>query len=294
MNTIQEQLAALKTEPLGLRVAIANPDQSSVEMVAELTETGLLKPIFVGQRAIIELLLEQNSFCHDCEIVESEQVELAVCSLYLKRQADLIMKGNVHTDDLLRAVIRSGLTIKERRISHLYMFSFPDREPIFITDPSINIEPDLKIKAGLIENAVEALHILGYAQPRIAVLSSIEFVNSDLPSSVAAKELAEQFANRNDCLVAGPLALDTAVSPTAAQKKQLTDGVAGRADVLLVPNLDAGNILSKGLVYLAQAEAAGLLVGVKCPIVFSSRSASATERMQTLLLTCLYWKRINM
>jgi phosphate butyryltransferase len=94
--------------------------------------------------------------------------------------------------------------------------------------------------------------------------------------------------------VAGPLALDTAVSPTAAQKKQLTDGVAGRADVLLVPNLDAGNILSKGLVYLAQAEAAGLLVGVKCPIVFSSRSASATERMQTLLLTCLYWKRINM
>lgn len=295
MTNVWQQLEKIAREPLGLRVALVNPDVESLQMVKELVQSGLIRTVFVGSKErMMYLCAQYGLLASNYEIVESEQPALTACELYKKEQADIIMKGNVHTDDLVRALIKEDLVLPGRRLSHLYMFSTKGRNsPLFVTDPSINLDLDVTKKIILIENAVDALHVLGYKKPKVAIISSVEYLNPKLQSSVDAHLLTEQFSQRTDCSVHGPLALDNAVSKKAAKAKGLDNEVAGAADLLLMPSLDAGNAFCKGLVYLAEVNAAGLLLGLRPPVVFTSRSASTEERLQTLLFVCFYWKKVS-
>ena len=288
---LKEALGKIMHSKAGYRVAVAAPNEDSImEMLEEAVNAGLIKVWLVGDKASITHSLEGRNLPEGSfTIVHAEHHEVAesACKLVADGVCDILMKGNIHTDELLRAVIRGKLIDKGRRISHVYAILRPDASPIFISDPSISIYPALNEKEQIIENAVELLHRIGYKKPRVAILSSVENISDKIKSSQDAAELTRLFSHREDCVVSGPLGLDNAVSPLAAAKKKITGELAGNADVLIVPDLDSGNMLSKGLIYIAGMSAAGVLCGTKCPVVFTSRSAGKEERMNTLCFACL-------
>lgn len=278
-------------EPLGIRVAVANPDISTLTMLNEIAHSGIVKPLLIGStQEIKDMLAGFSKLASICKLIESRDPADMSVALVADGKADMLMKGDVHTDHFIKAVLTHKLAIPGRRLSHLYAFLFQERNPLFVTDPSIAISPDIKAKQSIIENAIDALHTLGISKPNIALLSSLEYATPKLPSSMDADTLTRLYLDRDDAFVYGPLGLDNAISLSAARTKQIVNPVAGRADCLVVPDLDSGNILCKGLVYIAGIEAAGLIVGATCPIVFTSRSASPGERRRTLQLACLYVK----
>ena len=202
-----------------------------------------------------------------------------------------IMKGHLHTDVLLRPMLdrTTGLRIG-RRFTHVFVLDVPGlNEPLLVSDGAINIAPDLTTKIDIVQNAINLAHSLGIAQPKVAVLSAVETVSTDMPSSMDAAALSKM-ADRGQItggLVDGPLAMDNAVSMAAARTKGITGGVAGQADVLIVPNLDAGNILVKLLTHLAHAEAAGLVMGASVPIILTSRADGQAARVISAALAVL-------
>lgn len=288
---LKEALEKVLHAKAGYRVAVAAPEEESIlEMLEEGAKTGLIKAWLVGDAASIAQCLAGRALPEGSYTIvhtEPDAIAETACKLISDGICDILMKGNIHTDSLLRAVIRGKLVEKGRRITHVYAILRPDGSPIFISDPSICICPTLEEKEQIIENAVELLHRIGYEKPRVAILSSVENVSDKIKSSQDAAELVKLFAHRQDCAVCGPLGLDNAVSPLAAAKKNITGAIAGNADVLIVPDLDSGNMLSKGLIYIANMSAAGVLCGTKCPVVFTSRSAGKEERMHTLCFACL-------
>jgi phosphate acetyltransferase/phosphate butyryltransferase len=201
------------------------------------------------------------------------------------------MKGALHTDELMRPVVdaRRGLRT-ERRISHVFAIDAPRYpRPLLITDAAVNVTPDLDDKRDIIRNAIELAHALGIARPRVALLSAVETVTATIPSTLDAAALCKM-AERGQItggLLDGPLAFDNAVSEIAARTKGIVSPVAGRADVLVVPDLEAGNMLVKQLVYLADAEAAGIVLGTRIPIILTSRADSAVARLASCALALL-------
>ncbi|MBN3821363.1 bifunctional enoyl-CoA hydratase/phosphate acetyltransferase, partial [Paraburkholderia sp. Se-20369] len=207
-------------------------------------------------------------------------------------EAGALMKGSLHTDELLAEVVRADSGIRtERRLSHVFIMDVPTyRKPLFITDAAVNIRPTLEQKVDIVQNAIDLARALGVERPKVAILSAVETVSSKLPSTLDAAALCKM-AERGQITggaLDGPLAFDNAISPEAARLKHLGSDVAGDADILLTPDLEAGNMLAKELTFLANADAAGIVLGARVPIILTSRADSERTRMASCAVAALH------
>jgi phosphate butyryltransferase len=272
-----------------VRTAVVHPcDGSAIRAVAEAAADGLIAPVLVGPRSrIMEAAQEAGVDCSGFELVEANHSHGAAATaveLVKRGAADMLMKGSLHTDELMAAVVARDAGLRTaRRISHCFVMDLPTYDELLIvTDAAINIEPTLEDKVDIVQNAIDLATVLGMAPVRVAVLSAVETINARMPSTLEAAALCKM-ADRGQIRGAaldGPLALDNAISLQAARVKKIDSAVAGRANVLLVPDLNAGNMLAKSLSFLADADAAGVVLGARVPIVLTSR-ADSVEAKQT-------------
>ena len=282
------QLVARAQAHAPVKVAVAHPcDQVSLESVAEAARLRLIEPILVGPAdRIREIAASHNIDISKFEIVDAEySQDSAARAVELVREgkAEALMKGSLHTDELMGAVVKRDTGLRtSRRISHCFVMDVPDHDqPLIITDAAVNIAPDLKTKVDITQNAIDLAHALGAKEVRVAVLSAMDSVNPDVPSTLEAAALCKM-ADRGQITgahVDGPLALDNAISMKAAAIKKIVSTVAGRANVLVVPDLEAGNMLAKSLSFLAGADAAGIVLGARVPIILTSRADEEMARL---------------
>jgi phosphate acetyltransferase len=276
--------------------AVAHPcDASSLQAALDAAEAGLIAPILVGPRARIEAVAKQGGMdISKFEIVEapySHASAAAAVALVHEGRAEALMKGSLHTDELMGAVVRRDTGLRTaRRVSHCFIMDVPGHpDALIITDAAVNIAPTLKEKVDIVQNAIDMAHDLGAPEVRVAILSAMETVNPDVPSTLEAAALCKM-ADRGQitgAVLDGPLALDNAISPEAAKIKQIASPVAGRANVLVVPDLEAGNMLAKSLSFLAGADAAGIVLGARVPIILTSRADSLTTRLASCAIATL-------
>ena len=208
------------------------------------------------------------------------------------------MKGSLHTDELMSEVMKRDTGLRTgRRVSHAFIMDVPTYpKPLIITDAAINIQPTLEDKVDIVQNAIDLVRALGIEQPKVAILSAVETVSPKIPSTIEAAALCKM-AQRGQItggLLEGPLALDNAISPEAARIKGITSPVAGHADILVVPDLEAGNMLAKNLTFLSNADAAGIVLGARVPIVLTSRADSVMTRMASCAVAALYVHRLRL
>ena len=276
---------AKKTPNLLAGIICANHD-SSMESAKKSVELNLIKPIFIGNKKEINEKAEKIGWdINAYEIINSSNdVEAAIIGAELGRdnKIKIMIKGNLHTDVLMRAYLKKEFGLLEgKRLSHIWhMTILKDDKPLFITDGALNVAPRIDVKMHILKNVIEFANQIDIAKPRVAILSGTEDPIESMPSSVEAKELMERAKNENiNAYVHGPLAFDNAISPEAAAIKNISNEVAGKADILLVPNLETGNALSKIMVYFMGACAAGFIVGGKVPVVVTSRVDSSASRI---------------
>jgi phosphate butyryltransferase len=265
----------------------------SLTAALESAKAGLITPLLIGPVA----LMQAAAAAAGLDITGLRMIEAATpaaaaeqaVALAQRGDAALLMKGDLHTDILMHAVIATGLR-HGRQISHVYLMDVPDYpRPLLITDAAINITPDLTAKAGIIQNAIDLAHVIGIAKPRVAILGAVETVSARLPSTLDAAALCKM-ADRGQItggILDGPLGFDNAVSEGAAAEKGIVSPVAGKADILVVPDLEAGNMLAKQLIFLSGAEAAGIVLGAGVPIILTSRADSARTRIASCALGVL-------
>ncbi|GGB57400.1 bifunctional enoyl-CoA hydratase/phosphate acetyltransferase [Roseibium aquae] len=285
-----------KTQPALPTAVIAPDDPSSLEGAILAAREGLIQPVLIGAAdRILAAAKEIGEDISGYELIDiQDEAEAAGrgVSMVHDGRVRAVMKGHLHTDDLLRHVVKKdgGLRTK-RRISHVFVMDIPGRNtPVLISDAAINIAPDLATKVDITQNAIDAALSLGLDTPKVGILSAIETVNPAIPSSLDAAILSKM-AERNQIkggIVDGPLAMDNAIDVQAARTKGITSLVAGRAEVLIVPNLESGNMLAKELTFIAHAEAAGLVIGAKVPVMLTSRADDARARLASCALALLY------
>ena len=276
--------------------AVAHPcDESSLRGAVDAAKAGLIAPILVGPRARIEAVAKEHGIdISKLEIVDtphSEASAAAAVALVREGRAEVLMKGSLHTDELMGAVVKRETGLRTAcRISHCYLMDVPGHaDPLIITDAAVNIAPTLKEKVDIVQNAIDLAHDLGMPEVRVAILSAMETVNPDVPSTLEAAALCKM-ADRKQitgALLEGPLALDNAISPEAAKIKNLDSPVAGHANVLVVPDLEAGNMLAKSLTFLAGADAAGIVLGARVPIILTSRADTLIARLASCAVAVL-------
>ena len=276
--------------------AVAYPcDESSLRGVVEAARLGLLVPVLVGPRGRIESVAEQCGLDITAyelvDVPDSESAASAAVQLAREGKAEMLMKGSLHTDELMAAVVRSATGLRtSRRISHAFIMDIPSLDRVLIvTDAAINIFPTLSDKMHIIQNAINLSHALGLPTPKVAILSAMETINPEVPTTVEAGALCKM-ADRGQItggILDGPLALDNAIDLTAAQIKKIDSPVAGRADILVAPDLEAGNMLAKSLTFMANADAAGIVLGARVPIILTSRADSVMTRLASCAVAAL-------
>jgi phosphate acetyltransferase len=271
-------------------------DESSLRSAIEAADAGIIVPTLVGPAARIMAVAREHQFdIERFEIVDAAHSEAAAAKavqLVHEAKGELLMKGSLHTDELMRAVTSSGTGLRTaRRISHVFMVDVPGHsEVLFITDAAINIFPDLDAKRDIIQNAIDLFALVGLGTPRVAILSAVETVTPKIPSTIDAAALCKM-AERGQItggILDGPLAFDNAIDAEAARIKGIKSQVAGRAQILVVPDLEAGNMLAKNLIFLAKADSAGLVLGARVPIILTSRADSVRSRMASCAAAVLY------
>lgn len=276
--------------------AVAHPcDETSLRCAVEAAELGILRPILVGPVARIRAVAAQYgldiSGFELVDVAHSHAAADAAVQLAREGRAEMLMKGSLHTDELMSAVVRTGTGLRtERRISHAFIMDVPSLDrAIIITDAAINIFPTLEDKMHIVQNAIDLVLALGFGEPKVAILSAVETVNPKIPSTVEAAALCKMADRRQITggLLDGPLALDNAIDLDAARIKQIESPVAGRADILVVPDLEAGNMLAKSLSFMADADAAGIVLGARVPIILTSRADSVTTRLASCSVAAL-------
>jgi phosphate acetyltransferase len=271
-------------------------DESSLRGALETAEEGIIVPILVGPADRIAAVAREHRLdISRFEIVDAAHSEAAAAKaveLVHEGKGELLMKGSLHTDELMRAVTSSGTGLRTaRRISHVFVVDVPSHpEALFITDAAINIFPDLDAKRDIIQNAIDLFTMAGLGTPRVAILSAVETVTTKIPSTIEAAALCKM-ADRGQItggLLDGPLAFDNAIDVEAAKIKGIKSQVAGRAQILVVPDLEAGNMLAKNLIFLTKADSAGLVLGARVPIILTSRADSVRSRMASCAAAVLY------
>jgi phosphate acetyltransferase len=292
-----ERLIALAKQVPAASTIVAHPcDESSLRGPIEAAQAGIIIPILVGPAAKISAVAREHKLdISRFEIVDvphSEAAAAKAVQLIHESKGEMLMKGSLHTDELMREVTSSKTGLRTaRRISHVFIMDVPTyAETLFITDAAINIFPDLDVKRDIIQNAIDLFTQVGLGVPRVAILSAVETVTSKIPSTIDAAALCKM-ADRGQIsggLLDGPLAFDNAIDPEAARIKGIRSEVAGRAQILVVPDLEAGNMLAKNLIFLAKADSAGLVLGARVPIVLTSRADSVRSRMASCAVATLY------
>jgi len=286
--------ACSELEPVS--TAVVHPcDEASLTAAVEAAEAELIRPILVGPAAKIRALAEQHGLDISpyrlVDVPHSHAAAAKAVELVRAGEAETLMKGSLHTDELMAEVVRKETGLRtERRISHVFIMDVPTyAKPLAVTDAAINIFPDLETKADIVQNAVDMAHALGVERPKVAILSAVETVTPKIPSTVDAAALCKM-AERGQitgALLDGPLAFDNAISKEAAEIKGIRSEVAGDPDILLVPDLEAGNMLAKQLSFLANADAAGIVLGARVPIILTSRADTVRARMASCAVAVL-------
>jgi phosphate acetyltransferase len=279
------------------RVAVAYPcSASSIEAAMAAKRLGLIEPIMIGPRPRIEAIAAEKALSlENVKFIETSEdpIEAASVSVKLCRDgnAQLIMKGSLHTDELMASVVgRDGGLRTSRRTSHAFVFDLPSYpKPLLMADCVVNISPGLNEKRDITQNAIDLAHTLGIKLPYVGILSAVETVNPAIPGTVEAAALSKmaQRGQITGAIVDGPLAFDIAISIEAARIKGIESPIPERPDILVVPNLEAGNILYKQLVYLAKAECAGIVLGTTVPVILTSRADSEKCRVASCGLAVL-------
>jgi phosphate acetyltransferase len=292
-----DRLIARAKQVPPVRTVIAHPcDESSLRGPVEAAEAGIITPIFVGPKDKISAVARTARINIDqFEIVDAPHSDASAAravELIHESKGEVLMKGSLHTDELMRAVASSKTGLRTaRRISHVFVMDVPTySETLFITDAAINIFPDLDAKRDIIQNAIDLWTQVGLGTPRVAILSAVETVTSKIPSTIEAAALCKM-ADRGQItggILDGPLAFDNAIDPEAARIKGIKSEVAGRAQILMVPDLEAGNMLAKNLSFMAKADSAGIVLGARVPIVLTSRADSVRSRMASCAVAVLY------
>lgn len=281
-----------------VKTAIVHPSKANViEAVDEAVRAGLIDPILIGPRAKTEAAAtEAGVSISSWRIVETEHSHAAAekaAELAAGKHVDAIMKGSLHTDELLGAIVGASSGLRTaRRISHAYVMSIATYpKPFIITDAAVNILPDLAVKADIVQNAVDLWHVVfGDTLPaKVAILAAVETVNPKMPATLDAAALCKMTdrGQITGCLMDGPLAFDNAISVEAAEEKGIVSVVAGNADILVVPDIEAGNMLAKQLTFLGGAEAAGIVLGARVPVILTSRADSERARLLSCALAVL-------
>lgn len=282
-----------------LPTAVVHPcDRSSLEGAVEAARMGLIAPLLVGPRARIESLAAEHGIdISTYPIIDapfSHAAAAAAVQLVREGKAEALMKGSLHTDELMAEVVKRDTGLRTaRRISHCFIMDVPQYdEALIITDAAVNITPSLEEKVDILQNAIDLGHALQFPEVRAAILSATETVNPKVPSTVEAAALCKMVDRKQitGALVDGPLALDNAINLEAARIKQIDSQVAGRANLLMVPDLEAGNMLAKSLSFLAGADAAGIVLGARVPIILTSRADSVTTRLASCAVAALVAK----
>ena len=289
-------IARAKQVPAAITVVVHPCDETSLRGAIEAAESGIVVPILVGPAAKIAAVAQRHELdISRFQVVDAPHSEAAAAQavqLIRESKGELLMKGSLHTDELMRAVTSSQTGLRTaRRLSHVFIMDVPSYpETLFITDAAINIFPDLEVKRDIIQNAIDLFTQVGLGNPRVAILSAVETVTPKIPSTIEAAALCKM-AERGQITggtLDGPLAFDNAIDPQAAEIKGIKSAVAGRAQILVVPDLEAGNMLAKNLTFLAKADAAGIVLGARVPIILTSRADSVRARMASCAVAVLY------
>ena len=293
MRNFDEMMELVEPQPLRKVAVAVGQDAAVIQAAAEAIERNVAETVLVGDEEQVREIAESvgvDLAASRIAVVDEPDTIKAVAgaaAMVSSGQADILMKGYVHTDDFLRGVLDKEHGLRTGSImSHVYIAEVGDLDKlVFITDAAMNIAPDLDQKASILLNAVFLARHFGVADPKVAVLGAVELVNPAMPATVDAAVLAKM-ADRHQylpgCIVDGPFALDNAVSVAAAKHKRITGPVAGQADILLVPDIEAGNILAKSLVYMGGRRVIGLLVGAAAPVVLTSRADSAECKLLSM------------
>ena len=291
MNAIPEDLKNKALETPNIPAAVVCPNQESIlSAVKESVDINLINPILIGNKKMInETASKINLDISEYNIVETENEEESAsvaCKMSNENKTKIIIKGNLHTDILMRCYLKKEFNLLDgKRLSHIWHMTTPQlKKPLFITDGALNVLPRIDIKLQILNNAVQFCNKLGIEIPKVAILSGTEDPINSMPSSVEAKKVMELSKEQKiNAIVHGPLAFDNAVSIEAARTKKIENEVAGKADILLVPNLETGNSLSKMMVYFMDACAAGIVIGGKVPVVVPSRADSKISKLASIM-----------
>ncbi|THK35917.1 phosphate acetyltransferase [Ensifer sp. MPMI2T] len=292
-------IAAARAEAPAITIVAHPCDETSLSGAIEAAAMGLITPILVGPEAKIRTVAAEHGLdLGRREIVDvphSHAAAAKAVALIREGRGELLMKGSLHTDELMHEVAASATGLRtERRISHVFVMDVPGHaETLFITDAAINIFPNLEAKRDIVQNAIDLWVTIGLGEPRVAILSAVETVTTKIPSTIEAAALCKM-AERGQItggLLEGPLAFDNAIDPEAARIKGIHSPVAGHAQILVVPDLEAGNMLAKNLTFLTHADAAGIVLGARVPIVLTSRADSVRTRLASCAVAALYAAR---
>lgn len=299
IHSLESLRTAVKGQgPKKLAVAVAQ-DAEVLLAVDGARKLGLSTAILVGDEALIRQIAQEHNIPLDSyEIIhETDKVQACRTAVKLVRDgnADVVMKGIIDTSVILKAVLDKEIGLRDSPVlSHVALFEVPGFDRLFlITDAAMNIAPDLEAKKHIIRNAVKVAHAMGNENPVVTCLCAVEKVNPKMAATLDAAALVEanQAGEIQGCIVNGPLALDNAVSPEAAKHKGITDPNAGHADVLMVPNIETGNVFYKSLVFMAGAKNAGVIVGAKAPVVLTSRADSDETKLNSIALALMIASR---
>jgi phosphate acetyltransferase len=290
-------IAAAKAVPPVPTIVVHPCDETSLRGAVDSAKAGIIRPVLVGPETKIRNVASQHGRdISEREVVDTPHSEAAAAKgveLIHAAKGEMLMKGSLHTDELMRSVTaKTGGLHTERRISHVFVMDVPAyADTLFVTDAAINIFPDLDAKRDIVQNAIDLYTQAGFGtSPRVAILSAVETVTSKIPSTIEAAALCKM-ADRGQItggVLDGPLAFDNAIDREAARIKGIASEVAGRAQILVVPDMEAGNMLAKNLAYFAKADGAGIVLGARVPVVLTSRADSPRARMASCAVGTLY------
>lgn len=294
-------IAAARDGDPAVTIVVHPCDGTSLRGAMDAAAQHLIEPVLVGpELKIRNVAAERDIDLAGRQIIDAPHSHAAAAlgvALIREGKGELLMKGSLHTDELMREVTSSATGLRtERRISHVFIMDVPGHpETLFITDAAINIFPDLETKRDIIQNAIDLWAGIGMGAPRVAVLSAVETVTPKIPSTIEAAALCKM-AERGQItggFLDGPLAFDNAIDPEAARIKGIVSPVAGHGQILVVPDLEAGNMLAKNLTFLSHANAAGIVLGARVPIVLTSRADSVRTRLASCAVAALYARAIR-
>ncbi len=282
--------------------AVVHPvDANSLGGALAAAQANLITPVLIGPEHKIRTIAKEAGLdlspyrlvaCAHSAAAAAKAVEMA-----RKGEVHALMKGSLHTDEFMHPIVHTANALRtERRMSHVFVLDVPAfGRPLFITDGAININPSLEDKRDIVQNAIDMAHALGFTTPKVAILSALEMVTPKIPSTIEAAAICKMAERKQitGAIVDGPLAFDNAISPEAARAKGIDSAVAGYADILVAPDVEAGNILAKQLEYLADADAAGVVIGARVPIVMTSRSDSVQSRLTSCAIAALIHQHRN-